>query len=382
MQAIAPPLGERNPNGHTEETILAALRGVTGSRYLTFRYYLLDSANNRLAVLGNVTECAITQNWLADIKRTMMLSMRETGGIDFLSDRIQPAVRLHLPPYGEQDYVEWPQGVFLLVSPKRKASRTGVLTREVQGYDQLFVYTDDIPEDRYVVAAGTAVTTAIETLLNSVIVPPEISLTPSASVLAVAKDWDPGTSKLRMINDLLGMINYESLSFDEDGRAIVQPYRVPSDRPEEYVYADDHLGVTAPDPEQELDLFDTPNKWVLVVSEADQAPLVASYTNNDPTSLTSTVARQRVITDYRIEQEAVDLGVLTLKAQRLAFEASQVYEAIPFKSALMPIHSGNDVYRLTLRSLAVNAVYAEQSWKMTMKAGALMEHVARRVVTV
>lgn len=382
MQAIVPPLGERNPNGHSEETILHALRGMSGSRYLTFRYYLLDSANNRLSVLDGVTDCTITQNWLADIKRSMMLTMREVGGIDFLSDRIQPAVRLHLPPYGELDYVEWPQGVFLLVSPKRKASRTGVVNREIQGYDQLQVYSDDVLEDRYVLAAGTVVTTAVTTLLNSVIVPPQLSVVPSAGALPAGKDWDPGTSKLRIINDLLGLINYESLSFDEDGRAIVQPYRTPAERPEEYVYADDHFGVTVPDPGQELDLFSVANKWVLVVSEPDQAPIVASYTNNDPTSLTSTVARQRVITDYRTEQEAIDLGVLTLKAQRLAFEASQVYEAIPFQTALMPIHSGNDIYRLTLGSLAVNAAYAEQSWKMTLQPGALMDHVARRVVTV
>lgn len=379
---LAPSLAARNPNGHTAEEVLSALQARTGSRRWSFRYALLDSANRYLEDLTNVTAGSVSQNWLADIKRTASFTLQERGGIDFLSDRIQPWVRLHLPPYGGQDWVEWPQGVFLLTSPERKSSTAGVLTREVEGFDQLQVYSDDLLADRYAVAAGTVVTTAVRTILLSVLVPPALRLTPHAGTLVAAREWEPGTSKLRVINDLLGMINYESLSFDEDGAAVVQPYRSPAERAEEYTYADDQYGLVVPEVTQSLDLFSVPNRWVLVVSEVDQPTLVASYTNANPSSPTSTIRRQRTITDYRTEQEAVDLPTLQAKAARLAFEASQVYEAIPFQTGLMPMHSGNDVYRLRLDRLAVNARYAETSWKMTLKAGVRMEHNARRVITV
>ncbi len=382
MMPLAPSLAARNPNGHTEAEVRAALQGRDGVRRFSFRYVLLNAANRYVMDLDNVTEGTVSQNWLADIKRTASFTMRERGGIDFLSDRIQPWVRLHLPPYGDQDWVEWPQGVFLLSSPERKASMAGVLTRQVEGFDQLQVYSDDLLVNRYAVTSGTVVTTAVRTLLDSVLVPPSIRLTPHAGTLATTKEWEPGTSKLRMINDLLGMINYDSLSFDEDGMAIVQPYRSPAERAEEYVYADDQSGLVVPDVTQGLDLFSVPNRWVLVVSEVDQPPLVASYTNSNPSSPTSTVRRQRVITDYRTEQEAVDLTTLTAKAARLAFEASQVYEAVPFKTGLMPVHSGSDVYRLRLDRLAINAKYGETSWKMPLRAGAPMEHYARRVINV
>ena len=382
MQALVPPAGDRNPNGHTEETVLRALKGLDGFRRLSFRYYLLEASGALVKTLDTVTAGTVAQNWLADIKRTATFTIRETGGIDFLSDRIQPAVRLYLPPYGHDDFVEWPQGVFLLESSRRTRTRAGVLIREVQGYDQLQVYSADLLDTRYSLAAGTVVTTAVKTLLDTAIIPPALNLTPHAGTLPAAKEWEPGTSKLRVINDLLGMINYESLSFDEGGRAVVTPYRSPGERPEEFTYAADHEGLTLPEAEQTLDLFSVPNKWVLVVSEPDQAPLIGTYTNSDPASLTSTVARQRVITDYRTEQEATDATVLTAKAARLAFAASQVYESITFSTAPMPIHSGNDMYRINLPSLAVNSSYVEQSWKMTMKAGIPMEHVARRVVPV
>lgn len=377
------PTGDRNPNGHTQDTILAALRGLSGSRRFSFRYRLLEADGTPVVEhLDNVLGGSVSQNWLADIKRTATFTMLERGGIDFLSDRIQPVVRLHLPPYGRDDWVEYPQGVFLLTTPSRTASPAGVVTREVQGYDQLQVYSDDLLAGRYTVAAGVLVTTAVTTLLNSVLVPPRVRTTPHAGTLTAAKEWEPGTSKLRVINDLLGLINYESLSFDEDGVAVVQPYRAPTERAEEYTYADDHHGLVMPDAGQELDLFAVANKWVLVVSEPDQPPLVASYTNADPASPTSTVRRQRTITDYRTEQEATDLVTLQAKAKRLAVEASQVYEAVTFKTGIMPIHSGNDVYRITLAGLALNAAYAEQSWTMPLKAGAEMAHVARRVITV
>jgi hypothetical protein len=377
------PTGDRNPAGHTKDTILAALRGLSGSRRFSFRYRLLEPSGAVVEEdLDNVLGGSVSQNWLADIKRTATFTMLERGGIDFLSDRIQPVVRLHLPPYGPADWVEYPQGVFLLTTPSRSASVAGVVTREVQGYDQLQVYSDDLLATRYTVATGAVVTTAVTTLLASVLVAPKVRVTPHAGTLTAAKEWEPGTSKLRVINDLLGMINYESLSFDEDGVAVVQPYQSPAARAEEYVYANDHQGLVMPDAGQELDLFAVANHWVLVVSEPDQPPLVAAYTNSNPASPTSTVRRQRTITDYRTEQEATDLTTLQARVARLAVEASQVYEAVTFKTGLMPIHSGNDVYRVTLSSLALNAAYAEQSWTMPLKAGAEMAHVARRVITV
>lgn len=376
------PVGARNPNNHTDATIRRALKGLSGSRRFSFRYELLEADGTWVRDLTNVLAGSVSQNWLADIKRTATFTMMEAGGIDFLSDRIRPSVRLHLPPYGTNDWVEYPQGVFLLSTPERGVSPGGVVTREVTAYDQLQVYSDDLVSNRYGIAAATNVIGAVQTLLASTLIPPRTRVTPHAGTLAAAKEWEPGTSKLRIINDLLGMVNYESLSFDEDGVAVVQSYRSPLERATEWVYADDHQGLIMPEAGQALDLFSIPNRWVLVVSEPDQTPLVSTYTNADPASPTSTVRRQRTITDYRTEQEAVTQVALDAKAARLAFEASQVYEAVSFRTGLMPLHSGNDVYRITLSSLAVNAIYAEQSWTLTMKAGASMEHLARRVVTV
>lgn len=374
MQALAPPTGH-NPNDHTDTDVLAALRGTTGVRRWSFRYELLDDTNTKLADLTNVETGHVEQNWLADIKRTAKFHLKEVDWIDYLSDRIKPWARLHLPPYGPDDWVEWPQGVFVLSTPTRSIEPSGHVHRDVDGYDLLQVLADDKVADRYTVTAGSAYTTAVLALLPS-------TSNVEASPLTVPADleWDPGTTKLAIVNDLLTAVNYESLSVDEDGVYEVRHYRSPADRAPEYTYADDADSLMMPEVEQTLDLFSVPNKWVLVVSEPDQAPIVGTYTNTDPGSLTSTVRRGRTIVDFRTQQDAADAATLTAKAQRLGFEASQVYEAIEFDTGIMPVHSGNDVYRITFGPLSVDANYAEHTWSMDLSASATMSHRARRVI--
>jgi hypothetical protein len=377
MQTLT-PTGTRNPNSHTAADILDALVGRYGSRRFTFRYELLDSTNALIRELDNVESGSVSQNWLADIKRTASFTLRDTGIIDFLSNRIKPYVRLHLAPYGEDDWVEWPQGVFLLSTPSRQADEAGVVTRDVDGYDQLEIFAEELVSTRYTVSTGTKYTDAIVALLGSVT---KVVQT-SALTLQSDREWEPGTSKLKIINELLNAINYNSLSFDEDGNAIVSSYTAPSDRPAEYTYADDEDSVLFPEMEQTLDLFGVANNWVLVVSDPDRDPIVGTYTNNDPGSPTSTVRRGRTITDFRTEQDAPDQTTLDALAARLAFEASQIYETVEFETGLMPIHSGNDVYQITFSRLAIDAKYSEHTWELPLKAGASMKHTARRVVNV
>jgi hypothetical protein len=375
MQAVV-PVGDHNPNDHTETEILAALRGSSGSRYWTFRYELLDDTNTKVADLGNVESCSVEQNWLADIKRTATFRLTEVDYIDYLSDRIKPWVRLHLPPFGDSDWVEWPQGVFVLSTPTRNANPVMHVSRDVAGYDLLQVLADDAVDSRYVVTAGTLYTDAVADLLPS-------AANIQASTLAVPVDleWEPGKSKLLIVNNLLGAANYESLSVDENGLYEAQAYQSPRDRGPEYVYADDDDGLMLPDVDQTIDLFSVPNKWVRVLSQPDREPLVSTYTNNDPASLTSTVRRARTITDFAEVHDAADQATLDAMVERLAFESSQVFEAIDFETALMPIHSGNDVYRITYGPLSIDDNYAEHTWSMDHRAGATMTHRARRVVT-
>src|SRR5690606_6260673 len=175
-------------------------------------------------------------------------------------------------------FVEWPLGVFLLSTPERTVGTAGVVEREVAAYDQLVVLADDKVADRYSVAAGTLYTDAIATLTFGL----ARNLVPSDKALTSAREWEPGTPKLRILNDLLAAINYESAWFDELGRLGCRPYQSPTDRSSEYAYATDDKSVIVGEAAQSLDLFSVPNRWVLVKSFVDDAAPTETYTNDDP----------------------------------------------------------------------------------------------------
>jgi hypothetical protein len=204
----------------------------------------------------------------------------------------------------------------------------------------------------------------------------------SAKTLPTALEWEPGTPKIQIINDLLGAINYESATYDENGYFIGRPYVRPQDRTSEFRYATDSESVLTGDVDQTVDLFGVPNKWIVVVSDPDRPTLTGTYVNDNPLSPTSTVSRGRAIVDFRTEQNAPDQVTLDAQAARLAFEASQVYEVIEFNTALMPIHQNADVYDLIIDGLVVDSKYSEHTWSMSLSNGSTMKHKVRKVVSV
>lgn len=275
----------------------------------------------------------------------------------------------------------FPQGVFLLSSPRRSSGDSGGITIEVEAYDQLVVLRDDKVTARYTVTAGTEVVGKVEALLEGAGISSH-NIEPSALELPADRDWDPGTSKLTIINDLLGEVAYDTLTFDESGVAVSQPYLSPELRPASYTYEDDDSSVTFEAATESLDLFDVPNRWVLIVSEPDRAAMSAEYVNDNPDSPTSTAARGRTIVKVVTGVQAVDQASLAALAERMAFEDSQIYQEAELRTALMPHHSHEDVLTIVLAALGLSDTYLEAEWEMPLVAGGEMVHRLRKVSSI
>src|SRR5690606_38991284 len=572
MQSANIPIGPRNPNGYTEEQVMRALRGIDGSRYLSFRYELLDQNNIKIRDMDEVLGGSIEQNFLGIIKRTASFTLKDQGqsGINYLTDQIKVYCRLKMParktpaqvlmeptwsndfngaseetvtlenaayngdplvdtdnctydasasfgggssvhagpggliqtvptypnrmdrklscyflvpedgdfvcdffdgsgdpfsdyrirsddqagvftvhngsedvsdysnelvgqwvrlevsafesinrvdykfswgdlngtpqsfvievengfsevPYSflagsdngssegcwmdklsfgganripekpnpsPNDFVEWPLGVFLLSSPTQTADADDVIIREITGYDRSKIFVDNRLAERYTILKGECYIDHINALLGDV--PKKV--TPISTVAGKDREWPPGTEVENVINDITQSINYESLTFDEDGFAVIRPYILPEERSPEFHYTDDDISIMWPEVSKELDLFDVANRWVIVVSNEEQEPITVTLENNDPSNPTSIPRRGRVITDFREDEQATDYGTLMRRIRRIAFEASRVFEGVEFNTAINPLHSFNDMYTIKYDPLGINEKYTEHTW--------------------
>lgn len=361
---------------YSKQEIIDALHGKYGQRHIKFRYDLLDKNDQKKGELDNVLGGEVSMASLDSIKRTARFKIKDKGDINWLTDRIQPFALLRMR---DGKYIEFPLGIFLLSSPTRKDENNSVY-RDIEAYDGLLILRDDKFDVRYTVPAGANYRQAVIDILSSAGITKH-NIEQTDKVLPVDMEFAPGTEKLEAINALLQAINYTPLYVDVYGYFTSMTYRSPSIRAAEYTYRDDELSIIYAGMEEELDLFNVPNKWVVVCSNAEQS-LMSSYTNNNPNSPTSTVNRGRTIVDYRKVTDIADQQSLDAYVQRIAFEASQVYGKLTFETALNPLHDYMDVLQIEYSPLGISGKYSETSWTMPLQAGARMRHEVRKVVSI
>ena len=341
-------------------------------RTVSFKYELLSSDDVYIKDLSTVTRCVVRYSSLTQLKSSAEISMREDNSINYLTDRIRPVCIISK---GERT-MEFPLGIFLISSPNRDINNR-FITREMQLYSKLYIYKGDMVDTRYTLVKGTNVIAEVKRLLNTF----KITIPDSDYVTSTNREWEIGTSKLEIINDLLDTANYTSLRVSVDGYYVADPYILPSDREIDIEYVDDIKSVLSPNMTDELDLFNVPNKFIGFTNNPDSEPLRSVYTNDNPGSVTSTV-NVGIIKATQVEvTDAVSQGVLDERVKRSAYNASQVYSHIDFKTAIMPIHGYMDTIYVKHKDI-LQGKYTETSWEIECKAGALMSHRARKVVVI
>jgi len=363
----------------TPDEVLRALRGLEGHRSWSFRYELLSAGNVKIRDLTNVLSGAVANDFLAAIKRTAKFVLHDDGSINYLAQRIKPWARIQLE---SGLWMEWPLGVFLLTSPGRAVDISGVVTRDVDAYDQTMVLIDDVVSARHYVGPNVEYTSAVSEILANTAGISSYSIVSSNTRTVSALEWEPGTSKYQIVSDLLGAINYRSLWFDGEGTARAEPYVSPQLRDAEFTYQTDDLSVILPDAQVDTDYFQIPNRWVLIVSSPDQPPLRAELTNNNPFSPTSTVNRGRVITRVISDAVAPNQASLNSIAERYRDEDGQIFETLGFKTGIMPFHENGDVFDFAYFDLGIAGRFLETKWSFELVQGAEMSHEARRTVSV
>jgi len=336
-------------------------------RGISFTYNLLDKNNNFKKILKNVESCTISYLSLSTQKYTANLKMKDDATIDWLNDRIQVMCKI--------DNVSSPLGVYIITSPNQSKNET-LIIREITMYSPIVLLERDKVQERYYLPIGTNITTEIERLLGT---NPYV-LEQGTFFTSSTKEYEIGTPKITIINDLLGSINYTSLYIDMGGIMKADKYVLPSDRVFNIEYKEGQGSLLHKEVMVGKDIFNVPNIFIRYTNNADiTPPLVARYENYNIDSETSTANAPNNVSAEEVTDVA-DLQTLQDICKRDAYNASQIYSSLLFSTAINPLHGYMDCIHVAYGDIDNN--YIETSWSIDCVVGGKMNHTCRRVVVV
>ena len=346
-------------------TVMDTLPGAP--RSTSWRFELLDSDEAIIGELGGAqVDGSVDWEATASVKGGGRLTVQDIGqDIDWLNTRIRPVVTISDPAsmYGATT-VEMPIGVFLPSAPKDAGSALGIAA-DVELHDKCSLLDSDIwttaggVPATYIAAVGDEVLELVRLLIEDTGETAD-TIEPDPTLLVTsALTWDVGTTRLRIINDLLDAAGYFSLWCDGWGHFRATPYTEPASRaPRFSVMAPFEVGPTSlwlPEWTRDRDIYAVPNR-VVAISQGDgeTEALTSTATNVDPLSPYSQVSRGRWITTVETGVEALNQAALDVYTSRRLSQLTSVTTTLELKHALLPGLNVNDVVRIVNPDADIN----------------------------
>lgn len=312
----------------------------------------------------------ISMDKAAALKMSLSGTFKRSADFDPMTDFLQPVAIL--------DGVEHPLGEYVISTATNAHGAAGDTVR-IEAYDQALILQQSKIETRYHISTGTLYTDAIQALLIADGIT-RVIMEPSDAALATDReDWEIGTDHLTIINTLLAEINYTDIWFDLDGVARLHRYAAPSVENIKHTYRANALSIIKAETESEMDIYDAPNVFIAIVSNADyDEPMTATAVNDNPSSALSTIRRGRRIPEVIRVDNIASQAALQAHVDNLCTQSMLAGETVRFATAINPVHGVGDV--LALDHPALSGIFEETAWSITLEAGADMTHEARRVI--
>lgn len=358
-------------SGYTEDRVIKEL--CSSNRHVWFEYTVQDSSGKTIGS-ASITNASVGFDSTASVMRTFKGTMprSELVNIDTLDHRIVPWFCLKV---GDKD-LRWALGKFI-INPSESCSN-GIHEVSIVGYDLSKLCYDDRIINRMYIPSGS-----VYTSYASQIVSTDVSwVDVDASELSRAYDmeWEIGTRKLDIANELLTAINYNPIHFDEYGKCIIDKYALAQTRPVEMQYKANEQSIIVDGINKASNKFEVPNMFVRYVDNPDAQYMISTYKNEDPESPYSIQNRGRTIVDSESINDIATQTELNSYAIKCASEAMQHLDILKFKSLTMPCHGFRNCLYLNIPLYEIDGKYIETAWEMELKAGGTMSHTCEKVV--
>jgi len=370
-----------------------------GNRQTTYRWEVLTHVNGidqLIGVLDGVSTGSLKWTLNAAVKgggngKVMDLSVASPGMLK-ISDLALESVRLR-PVCVITGLPENPLGIYLVSNAKEEWAATGRVW-SLELLDKTTVPSQDVVDQSYAVAAGTPILKQVRTILSTC---NEYIAIDESNTLATSTGmvWEAGTSKLKIINDLLDVAGYNALWIDGYGNYQTTPRVLPADRsinyealniPRELV--DGEQSIYETDWTRSKDSYDVPNKVIAVQAAGgqDTAALVGTWTNEDPTSPYSYQARGRWI-PHVLDSVEVPSGTsaeittfLQKRAQTTLVQMSAVQAQVEISHLPIPVRVG-DVVRFANERAGIDGRHVITGIQLTTESLGLMQSTLQEVIT-
>lgn len=317
----------------------------------------------------DVLELSVSMAGDGEVKRSLSLVCADSSDVDWYRDWIQ----VEMADGGEKKSL----GIFA-VGHVEKNSEGPSSSLKIEGYDGAILAQEDCLTERLCIQQGAKYLDTIQFLLLSCGLTRVISDESDAVFATDRDDWDIGTSKLKIINQLLGEISFRELEIDERGFAKLRRYIAPSISQIDHTYQAGKASILHLQSTISSDSHEIPNIFVAVVSNPDlERPLIAKYINDNPLSKTSTVYTGRNKVKALSVNNIATQEDLQQYVSKAAFEAIQVQEEVTFSTALEWGHGINDIVALNIPQF--QGVGVETQWSMDFNK-CEMSHTVKRVV--
>ena len=269
-------------------------------------------------------------------------------------------------------------GEYLISQADDCADKKGVKFWQIKGMDLGRIPQRSRTEKRVLFQAGQRYTDIVQSILLELGVSRIIAIQSDATLKNDRADWEIGTSWIKIINSLLAEINYQSLWFDTEGNARIQPHRQVDGTVIDHRYESGELSQIKPQVDISSDIYKAYNVFTAMVSSPEyEEPMIAVSVNDIPTSRISTVNIGRVQAPIEKLDDIANQEELQKYVDNLRFQSMCSTETISFRTALNQ-HQVRDI--VSIHHPQASGIYQEAQWKMTLSFDGEMTHTAQRVV--
>lgn len=352
---------------------------LVGRRDEDWRFELLNLRGDVVSDLDGVTG--------GSLDFSIHNTIRSGGSLDYDGEPLdwnRHRIRVTYLLYGpDGDAFGWPFGTFIPGTTGRSYEDAGSSVT-IDLYDRLLSLDRDQIVGPYTVAQNVRIDAATRTAaLGGLGFPPRFTIDPTTETVRSTRVWEPGTTRLRIVNDLLDSINYFALEADGYGDFVSRHRTAAASRGIAWEFIDDDESIYSPDFVHERDGFDVPNRVSAHVEGDDAvAGFSAVATDEDPASEWSFQQRGEWISRQLESVEATSQPVLQSMVNRSLQDAQQVGSTFQIAHDVIPLKL-NDAVRFvrSTEGIDVRGVVQSYSVRIGFQGDSEMQTTLREIVT-